>query len=203
MRKFSSYGPVNKQTNYYVPRTKLIEKAKQQLLGKVIEEGGHYITVWAPRQTGKTWILQQVLWQLQKDERFEVIKLSLQHLGNVTDSKLVIQELILSIQENLDRKLPECSTWMGFQRIFGPKYFNKPLILIIDEFDSLDENIINKIAMVFRNIYMLRKDEIDKPINQKTYLLHGIALIGVRSVLGIENKKGAPFNVQRDRKSVV
>ncbi|HLP48211.1 MAG TPA: hypothetical protein VK469_19870, partial [Candidatus Kapabacteria bacterium] len=42
-----------------------------------------------------------------------------------------------------------------------------------------------------------RLDERDKPAEQKTYLLHAVALIGVRSVLGIENEKGSPFNVQR------
>ena len=36
-----------------------------------------------------------------------------------------------------------------------------------------------------------------KNTEQKTYLLHAVALIGVRSVLGIENQKGSPFNVQR------
>ena len=32
---------------------------------------------------------------------------------------------------------------------------------------------------------------------EKDYLLHGLALIGVRAVLGVENVKGSPFNVQR------
>ena len=40
-------------------------------------------------------------------------------------------------------------------------------------------------------------DEKDKTTGQKTYLLHAVALIGVRSVLGIENEKGSPFNIQR------
>jgi hypothetical protein len=36
-----------------------------------------------------------------------------------------------------------------------------------------------------------------KVSGEKYYLLHGLALIGVRNVLGIENEKGSPFNVQR------
>jgi predicted AAA+ superfamily ATPase len=32
----------------------------QQLLGDDPNKGGHYITIWAPRQTGKTWIMQEV-----------------------------------------------------------------------------------------------------------------------------------------------
>ncbi len=53
MRKFSSYGPITASLHYYVPRTELIEFATQQLLGENFNDGGHYITVWAPRQRGK------------------------------------------------------------------------------------------------------------------------------------------------------
>ena len=57
MRRFSSYGPVNPKLHYYAPRKELIEKAYTTLVGENPEEGGHYITVWAPRQYGKTWIM--------------------------------------------------------------------------------------------------------------------------------------------------
>ena len=54
MRTFSSYGPVSKESHYYVPRTELVKQARQLLLGKDPDEGGHYITVWASRQCGKS-----------------------------------------------------------------------------------------------------------------------------------------------------
>ncbi|MCP4579459.1 MAG: hypothetical protein GY846_24570, partial [Deltaproteobacteria bacterium] len=73
---------------------------------------------------------------------------------------------------------------------------DKPLILIMDEFDALAEDAISGIAGVLRNIYVHRQDD-PSPSREKKYLLHGVALIGVRSVLGIENVKGFPFNVQR------
>jgi len=60
MRKFSSYGPVDRELHYYVPRQELVDGAFQQLLGDDPNKGGHYITVWAPRQTGKTWIMREV-----------------------------------------------------------------------------------------------------------------------------------------------
>ncbi|MCU0289473.1 MAG: hypothetical protein MUF15_24140 [Acidobacteria bacterium] len=74
---------------------------------------------------------------------------------------------------------------------------DKPLILILDEFDALPEKAINTLVTSFRSIYNKRRYESDKTSAQKTYLLHAVALIGVRSVLGIENEKGSPFNVQR------
>jgi len=45
MRKFSSYGAVNKKLHYYVPRQDLVDHACQQLVGENPDEGGHYITV--------------------------------------------------------------------------------------------------------------------------------------------------------------
>ncbi|MFN8486406.1 MAG: hypothetical protein U0350_02365 [Caldilineaceae bacterium] len=61
MRKFSSYGPIDTKLHYYAPRPALIQQAYAQKLGENPADGGHYITVWGPRQTGKTWVMQQVL----------------------------------------------------------------------------------------------------------------------------------------------
>ncbi|MCP4702707.1 MAG: hypothetical protein GY862_38485, partial [Gammaproteobacteria bacterium] len=46
-------------------------------------------------------------------------------------------------------------------------------------------------------IYNTRQSQLGKPAAEKDYLLHSMALIGVRAALGIENVKGSPFNVQR------
>ncbi len=50
MRKFSSYGPIDQELHYYVPRQRLIAEAIQELKGENPNKGGHYITVWAPRR---------------------------------------------------------------------------------------------------------------------------------------------------------
>jgi hypothetical protein len=44
---------------------------------------------------------------------------------------------------------------------------------------------------------MTRQNQTNDSTAEKDYLLHGLALIGVRAVLGVENIKGSPFNVQR------
>ena len=167
MRKFTSYGPINRKIHYYVPREKLINKTHQQLLGEIIEEGGHYITIWAPRQTGKTGILQQVLWRLQKDERFDVLKINLEQLEKVRKPERVIKVLLREISRDFNIDLPKVHDWEEFQEIFSSEYLKKPLILIIDEFDSLESNIINGIAKVFRNIYMTRNDDQSKTTRSK------------------------------------
>jgi hypothetical protein len=65
-------------------------------------------------------------------------------------------------------------------------------------FDALEQTVI----AVFRHIYMTRQNQTNKSTAEKDYLLHGLALIGVRAVLGVENVKGSPFNVQLFRRHV-
>jgi hypothetical protein len=45
---------------------------------------------------------------------------------------------------------------------------DKPLLLILDEFDALREEGINTIAGAFRNIYISRIDKIEKTTEDKT-----------------------------------
>ena len=239
MRKFSSlplsgqaYGPVDTDLHYYVPREDLVEQAYTQLVGENPNKGGHYITVWAPRQRGKSWVMQQTLQRLQKDARFDTVMLNLEDLRMQPDVNKIVQTMAYEIIKELGleeirinnpvgtkdgllggalnllsylpwRIRPQLSNFFAsasldqFHRLFEKETLNKPLILILDEFDALNEEAISALAGVFRKIYLSRQYQTLKPFDQKKYLLHGVALIGVRSVLGIENKRGSPFNVQR------
>ncbi|QTA90865.1 AAA-like domain-containing protein [Desulfonema magnum] len=196
MRKFSSYGPVNTKLHYYVPRKALIDKGYNQLIGDEPDEGGHYITVWASRQCGKTWIMNKVFHRLRKDERFHVIKLELESLKNENNVNDIVNAIADELADELDNDAVHADSLKTFENVFRKNILGKPLILILDEFDALPEDAISGIASVFRNIYIHRQND-PKPAWEKKYLLHGVALIGVRSVLGIENVKGSPFNIQR------
>ncbi|MDM8530035.1 AAA-like domain-containing protein [Anaerolineales bacterium HSG25] len=196
MRKFSSYGPIDSTLNYHVPRTELIDFACNQLLGENFERGGHYITVWAPRQRGKSWTMQQVLWRLMKDDRVDVLKINLEHLKFSEDVSHILQVVANEITKPLQLPSVSVNQLDDFYTIFEQNYLKKPFILILDEFDALHPDAISGMAGVFRNIYNQRKDS-PLPSADKPYLLHGVALIGVRAVLSVENVTGSPFNVQR------
>jgi hypothetical protein len=197
MRRFTSYGPINTKLHYYAPKKELIERAYTQLMGENPLEGGHYITVWAPRQCGKTWIMQQVLQQIEKTGQIDVVKVDLEHLEDEPDVDIIASSIAEDIFKELGKKNPGIDTLMKFQELFTRDVLEKPIILILDEFDALTEKAINKITRVFRNIYNRRQNELRKLPGERRYLLYGLALVGVRSVLGIENVKGSPFNVQR------
>ncbi|MCK5524893.1 MAG: AAA-like domain-containing protein [Thiomargarita sp.] len=168
MRKFSSYGPVDPELHYYVPRQELVNFAYQQLLGDNPEKGGHYITVWAPRQTGKTWIMQEVFFKLQQGE-FDVVYLPLQHLSHLTDINRVAQVIAEELIEELNLEKLTINSLEDFHKLFKRGILSKPLILIFDEFDALSETIITELVGVFRNIYHRCLLKTDK--HTKNYLI--------------------------------
>ena len=197
MRKFSSYGPVDKDLHYYAPRTALVEYAQNQLLGDDPTKGGHYITVWAPRQAGKSWVMREVIRQVKAEDEFEIGVINIQSAKTIEDDQYLLEVFVDKLQNVFNRDFPKIQRWAEILSLFTSRYFSKPVILIIDEFDALQENFINRFANEFRNMYLERIDENGVPSGEKNCLLHGLALIGVRSVLGIENVTGSPFNVQR------
>lgn len=197
MRKFSSYGPIDIDLHYYAPRKTLFDKAYTQLIGENPEKGGHYMTVWAPRQTGKTWLMQQLVKKLQGNETFDVAILTMQSAKEETADEGVLEVLVTNLKKWFNRDFPDIRSWKTLPTLFTQPYFTKPLILILDEFDAIGEEFINKFANEFRSMYMERLNESGRPDAEKSCLLHGLALIGVRTVLGIENVSGSPFNVQR------
>ncbi len=197
MRKFSSYGPVNTRLHYHAPRKALTDRAYDELTGHDPLEGGHYITVWAPRQTGKTWVMQQVVSRIREQGDFEAGIITMQSAKEIKSEERVLKFFVRCLSEWFEKDLPDIREWDMLYSVFTKRCFSKPVILILDEFDALGEDFINKFANEFRDMYMRRKNQPGLPSEEKTCLLHGLALIGVRSVLGIENVTGSPFNVQR------
>ncbi|NIM16880.1 MAG: hypothetical protein GTO45_33265 [Candidatus Aminicenantes bacterium] len=197
MRRFSSYGPINTKLHYYAPREELINQAYTNLIGGNPDEGGHYITVWAPRQCGKTWIVQEVVDKIKQTASYACGIFSIERGKKAKTEKAILQVFTTKLTEAFGRKFPAIKTFDQIPTLFTKPHFQEPVILIIDEFDALNEGFINDFASMFRDIFISRTNEKDKPTREKTYLLHGLVLVGVRSVLGTESKKGSPFNVQR------
>jgi hypothetical protein len=197
MRRFSSYGPVDPEEHYYAPRKELIERAYNQLRGDNPQKGGHYFTVWAPRQTGKTWIMQEVVQKINPAQEYEIGILSLERAKDEENETKFLNILIKKLNAAFAKSLPFIQQINDIPDLFTRQYFQKPVILILDEFDALKEEFINRLVSIFRDIYLSRSNELNRPSREKTYLLHSLALIGVRSVLGVENQTGSPFNIQR------
>ncbi len=196
-RIFSSYGTVIPSNHYFAPRLDLIEKGKNILLGD--DKGGHYITVFASRQSGKSTTLMEIGIAIEKErDDFLIIDLSAEVWNSAKDGIAGLNFIVRGIkkyvkgQYDIELESPEIKTDEDFVEFFTKKYFPKKVILVIDEFDRLEDNVIAEITHAFRQIYL---NTINSKIKEKP-VLHSLALIGIRSVLGIENQKGSPFNVQ-------
>ncbi len=199
-RRFTSYAAIDKTVHYYAPREALLEHVYQTLLGDNPSQMGHYVTVWGPRQSGKTWVMREVKDRIAAEGQFEVAILSLQTTKLITDEVEILAVLVDQLSYWFERDLPAIIRWQDLPKLFTKPHFHKPLILMLDEFDSLSEPTINKFANMFRAMHTERVNEAHKLTHEKRILLHGLALVGVRSVLGIENTGGgSPFNVQRSQ----
>ncbi len=192
MRSFYSYGPVDSQEHFCVQRMELIERCIEHLIDNA-DEGGRYFTIWAPRQTGKTWLMRQVRDDIQArySDRFIVGTMSVQGTVFKDDDDVghFLDNVPMLIWETFKLRIDTPDDWEAFRRLFDriDGIFDRPIILFIDEFDSLPPKVIDILVKMFRDMYLKRD----------SYLLHGLALIGVRTVLGVESERGSPFNVQR------
>jgi len=85
MRRFHSYGPVDCEEHFCIPRQALVDRCVVQLVGNP-EKGGHYFTIWAPRQTGKTWLMRQVKQEIARHfgDQFTVFNFSFGSLRGIT-----------------------------------------------------------------------------------------------------------------------
>jgi len=192
MRYFHSYGPVDCEEHFCVARETLVRQCVRQLMGN-LEKGGHYFTIWAPRQCGKTWLMRQARLEIEREygDRFMVGMMSMQGVVlNDPDSPDALLPWFADLFEDALGIRPDPpGDWQDWTTLFRKTrgIFPKPLILFIDEFDSLPAKTIDRLVTLFRNMYLQRE----------AYALHGLALIGVRAVLGVDSDRGSPFNVQR------
>src|SRR5947207_1941879 len=81
MRRFHSYGPVNPKFHFAAERRELVEQCVAQLLGEP-GEGGHFFTIWAARQVGKTWLKRRAVEEIRAryGDQFAVGALSMEAL---------------------------------------------------------------------------------------------------------------------------
>ncbi|MEM7531861.1 MAG: hypothetical protein AAF639_06790, partial [Chloroflexota bacterium] len=133
--------------------------------------GGHYITVWAPRQTGKSWTTRQVIKQVRAEGAFEIGVISLQSAKTINDEQSVLELFVDRLGQSFRRDFPVIQKWTQISSLFTSDYFSKPVILVVDEFDALQEGFINRFANEFRDMYLRRIDEDDVPSEEKSNLL--------------------------------
>ena len=73
MREFNTSGPNNPDIHFTVMREALLQKALEQIVRPADPKGGRYFTLYAPRQTGKTTFVEQLVKRLVRQQFFPVL----------------------------------------------------------------------------------------------------------------------------------
>ena len=122
MRRFYSYGPVNCKHHFCVERQDMIAYCTEQLIGDP-EEGGHYFTIWAPRQTGKTWLMRQVKEEIETryGDQFIIGTMSVQGLIMEDDDPddVFFRYTIKLFRESFRMKPAQAQNWGEWTDFFS------------------------------------------------------------------------------------
>ncbi|MCX7654842.1 MAG: AAA-like domain-containing protein [Fervidobacterium sp.] len=160
MKRFCTTGPVDKQTCYYVERNEEMKKALEYI------ENYRYFTISAPRQTGKTTFLLDVVENIK--DTFLPVFISFENLGSVTEEDDFIRIFQKKVEFFLESNLNQPINLKRIKKIAElDEYFmqlyeqtGKETVLMIDEFEMFgSERLVSNFLHTIREIYHGRKNK--------------------------------------------
>ncbi len=182
MRYFNTSGPCNPTEHYTVMREELVAK------GKIMVDRGRYFTIFAPRQAGKTTYFQLLFRQLKK-ETYVPIWISFEGLKTLTRAQFY-QALNHQLHRELAQhnlKLEDAITNQLELQLFIEKIKSRsqPIVLVIDEFEDMPDEVLSELMHIFRAMYQ----------RKQYYGLHSLILVGVSTIAELVVSSASPFNV--------
>ena len=186
MKRFCTTGPVDKETCYYVERPVEMQKALEYI------ENYRYFTISAPRQTGKTTFLNDVVERIK--HVYLPIFISFENLGSITQEvdfvRLFQKKVSFFLENNLDKDIKTKNiTKIAELDDYITDLYNqsgKEIVLMIDEFELLgSEKLMNDFLHTIREIYHERKKK----------KLRSVILISVGYLSGVLSDNASPFNI--------
>lgn len=182
MRFFNTSGPCDPEKHYTVMREALIAK------GETLVAEGHYFTLFAPRQAGKTTYFQLLLDHL-RTQAYTAIWVSFEGFKTLTRLKFykalhhrLAQEFAtygievdITIEDQFDLQL-------YLERI---SICSQLIVLVIDEFEEIPDDVLNEVMHVLRAMYQKRQH----------HKLQSLILAGVSTMAELILTSASPFNV--------
>jgi type II secretory pathway predicted ATPase ExeA len=200
VRWFNIAGPCKPDIHYMLPPTVRLPK-----LERLIQQQGYFV-IHAPRQTGKTTAMLALAKQLTESGRYAAVMVSAE-VGSAFNNDLGGAELAIlgawrdTIAVRLPQDLQPTAWTYGSpgQRIRSSlqswaQTCQRPLVLFIDEIDSLQDEALISVLRQLRDGYPNRPD--DFPMS--------VGLIGMRDVRDYKVASGgsdrlntaSPFNIK-------
>jgi len=189
MRYFNTSGPCDPQKHFTVLRKELLATGLERV------RHGRYLTIFAPRQSGKTTFFRLLLEELRREGQFTPIRLSFENL-----KRAIKKKFYRTLTSDFADKLAEAGIAMSPQAIedeLDLTEFFKALhrdghavVLVIDEFEGVPEAVLSELMHTFRKIYHERQD----------YALHALMLVGVSTMAELIVSHASPFNIADELK---
>lgn len=203
-RFFNVAGPCLPERHYLVPPESRLSEALDLI------ERQLFFVIHAPRQTGKTTLLHTLAKKLNAEGRYTALVTNIEFLQRVTDVGAGLVELVqmihnagqyssLAAEERppepgtiSDHPLQALSTYLTRWAEACPK----PIVLLIDEIDSLTDDLLISVLRQLRSGYTQR---------QVAPFPSSVALVGLRDVrdykAGLRDEQeslgtASPFNVK-------
>ncbi len=169
-------------------------------------DGRHYFIIHAPRQTGKTTYLYALMHQLNGEGKYTALQVNIQAAASGRDAEHAMQIAAATIYRQATRYLPTSerppvvndeTTQFGLQGYLSQwaSHNPKPLVLFLDEADSLQDELFLALLRQLRSEFEARP----------TGFPQSIALVGLRDVRDYKIRlrpdrnslgTGSPFNVK-------
>lgn len=201
MRYFNTFGPVNPAEHYVVPRGELVADLVAQI------ERGSYFTIYAPRQMGKTTLLERLREVLSERSDYLPVTFSFEASEEAPVDAFLdafyedLAECILEALQGTShaqvsnvRKLlanKPSVDFYAFRNLFRALNKLTPelrLVVIIDEFDATPQGAISRLLQTWREIYLTHKPPRS---------LHSVILIGIQNIATLNVGRSSPFNIAR------
>ncbi len=200
MRKFfNTTGLCNPKDHYMVDPFRGIYDQVYDLIEKQ-----QFFVIHAPRQTGKTTFLHQLAHRLNREGKYIGIVFSVETAGvlsfteemaneRMVNALYTIASLFLPAHECPAK--PEHPTSLKDYLVYWAKSQSKPIVLLLDEVDSLWDDVLVSLLRQMRDGFQLR------PVG----FPQSIALVGLRDIREYKLKargdnpslgSGSPFNVK-------
>ncbi len=185
MREFNTSGPCNPALHYTVMREALMAEGKENV------RKGRFFTIFAPRQSGKTTYFQLLLAEL-KNEDFTPIWISFESL-KTAPRELFYKALTHDLHLELFKqgiKIDDVIESQLTLRCFFEELTHqaKSVVLVIDEFEGIPDEVLSEVMHTFRLIYHQKSD----------YALHSLILVGVSTIAELVMSSASPFNIAAD-----
>ena len=171
MRKFNCTGPCYPDEHYYIRRDKIMEEVK-----KIIDEGAYFV-VYAPRQMGKTTLLENMLFELERENPdfigilvdFEIYKSQTPEAFYENFSEKLAEQLFKRCKEidlqKTDELIKNIASFsvqdvLGFEKYIRtitqiiPEY---RLSIVIDEFEGCPDAAMKDFLHMLRSFYLSKK----------------------------------------------